>query len=317
MQINRNNLRTLYTGFQTAFQGAFDGAPRDHLQIALEVPSTTSEEEYGWLGQTTRFREWIGDRVIQNVKQHGYTIKNRTYEDTVGVPREAIEDDRYGVYTPLMAQLGQDAAEHPPELTFGLLAAGFATPCYDGQFFFDTDHVEGDSGSQSNDLSIDISALPAELHGTTTVPSSEELQQVVAQSIQTMLGFKDDQGEPINEGASSFMVMVPVPLWLPASTALMAPVLAHGQTNILQSMSGISLSLAANPRLTWTDKIAVFRTDGAVKPFIRQEEVPVQLGAKAEGSEYEFDNKAHQYGVFASRNVAYGYWQHAVLATMV
>lgn len=153
MQINRNNLRTLYTGFQTAFQGAFDGAPRDHLQIALEVPSTTSEEEYGWLGQTTRFREWIGDRVIQNVKQHGYTIKNRTYEDTVGVPREAIEDDRYGVYTPLMAQLGQDAAEHPPELVFGLLAAGFTTACYDGQFFFDTDHPVIDANGVEQSVS--------------------------------------------------------------------------------------------------------------------------------------------------------------------
>jgi phage major head subunit gpT-like protein len=153
MQINRSNLRTLYTGFQTAFQGAFDGAPRDHLQIAMEVPSTTAEEEYGWLGQTTRFRQWIGDRVIQNVKQHGYTIRNVSYEDTVGVPGTAIRDDRYGVYTPLMAQLGQDAAEHPAELVFGLLAAGFATPCYDGQFFFDTDHPVTDANGVEQSVS--------------------------------------------------------------------------------------------------------------------------------------------------------------------
>lgn len=153
MQINRGNLRTLYTGFQTAFQGAFDGAPRDHLQIAMEVPSTTSEEEYGWLGQTTRFRQWIGDRVIQNVKQHGYTIKNLPYENTIGVPREAIEDDRYGVYTPMMAQIGQDSAEHPSELVFGMLAGGFDQVGYDGQFFFDTDHPVTDENGIEQSVS--------------------------------------------------------------------------------------------------------------------------------------------------------------------
>ena len=40
------------------------------------------------------------------------------------------------------------------------------------------------------------------------------------------------------------------------------------------------------------------------------------LKAKAEGSEFEFDNDAWQFGVDAWRGVGYGYWQHAVLATM-
>ena len=279
--------------------------------------SDQESEHYAWLGMAPQMREWIGGRQAKGFRENGIDVKNVEYEATVDIPTRWLRRDKTGQIQVRINDLADRTNSHWASLLSTLISNGEATAAYDGQFFFDTDHVEGDSGSQSNDLSIDISALPAELHGTTTVPSSEELQQVVAQSIQAMLGFKDDQGEPINEGASSFMVMVPVPLWLPASTALMAPVLAHGQTNILQSMSGISLSLAANPRLTWTDKIAVFRTDGAVKPFIRQEEVPVEVGAKAEGSEYEFDNKAHQYGVFASRNVAYGYWQHAVLATMV
>ena len=279
--------------------------------------SDQESEHYAWLGMAPQMREWIGGRQAKGFRENGIDVKNVEYEATVDIPTRWLRRDKTGQIQVRINDLADRTNSHWASLLSTLIINGEATAAYDGQFFFDTDHVEGDSGSQSNDLSIDISALPAELHGTTTVPSSEELQQVVAQSIQAMLGFKDDQGEPINEGASSFMVMVPVPLWLPASTALMAPVLAHGQTNILQSMSGISLSLAANPRLTWTDKIAVFRTDGAVKPFIRQEEVPVEVGAKAEGSEYEFDNKAHQYGVFASRNVAYGYWQHAVLATMV
>ncbi len=43
----------------------------------------------------------------------------------------------------------------------------------------------------------------------------------------------------------------------------------------------------------------------------------LSVGAKAEGSEYEFDNDAHQYGIKAIRNVGYGYWQYASHATLV
>jgi phage major head subunit gpT-like protein len=39
--------------------------------------------------------------------------------------------------------MGQAAAVHPDELVFALLAAGFATACFDGQYFFDSDHPVG------------------------------------------------------------------------------------------------------------------------------------------------------------------------------
>lgn len=140
MIINRQNLNLLYTGYKASFQAAFAGAPIDYDQLVLEVNSTTAIEQYGWLGATTRFREWIGDRVVQNLTLHDYAIKNRTFENTVGVPREAIEDDQYGTFNGQMAQLGQDSREHPAELVYDLLKNGFSRACYDGQNFFDTDH---------------------------------------------------------------------------------------------------------------------------------------------------------------------------------
>lgn len=140
MIINRENLQLLYTGYKASFQNAFAGIQPDFSPFVLEVRSTTSKETYPWLGQTTAFREWIGDRVIQNLALHDYTIKNKTFENTVGVPRENIEDDSYGVFNPLMGQLGQDAAEHPATLVYDMLSNGFSRSCYDGQYFFDTDH---------------------------------------------------------------------------------------------------------------------------------------------------------------------------------
>jgi len=143
MIINKGNLSALFTGYKTVFNEAFAGAPSDFEKIAMTVPSTTKQETYAWLGATTQFREWLGDRVIQNLKSHDYTIKNKSFENTVGVNRDDIEDDTYGVYKPLIGQLGQDAKQHPDSLVFALLAAGFATVCYDGQYFFDVDHEVG------------------------------------------------------------------------------------------------------------------------------------------------------------------------------
>lgn len=154
IMINRANLNAMFTGFKTTFNNAFAAAPSDWGQVAMEVPSTQAQEQYAWLGSTTRFREWIGDRVIQNLKTHDFTIKNKSYENTVGVDRDTIMDDTYGVYNPMFSQLGQDARNHPDELIFALLAAGFSSLCYDGQYFFDTDHpvvqADGSIASVSN-----------------------------------------------------------------------------------------------------------------------------------------------------------------------
>lgn len=154
MIINAGNLKTLFIAFKAAFQGGLGMAESQYKRICTIVPSTTGSEEYGWLGSFPGMREWLGDRVINGVKSHGYTIKNKPFELTIGVPRASIEDDQYGVFTPMAQELGRATEAHPDELTFGLLKAGISTQCYDGQNFFDTDHpvigADGAVASQSN-----------------------------------------------------------------------------------------------------------------------------------------------------------------------
>jgi len=154
MLINSSTLSALFRAFNTAFKQGFGMIAPQWSKIATLVPSSTKTEDYGWLGKIPRMREWIGDRQIQNLKLHTYSIKNKKFESTVGVDRDDIEDDQLGVYTPIMQTLGTNAAELPDELVFALLAAGFTTTCYDGQYFFDTDHpvilADGSEGSVSN-----------------------------------------------------------------------------------------------------------------------------------------------------------------------
>ena len=154
MIINSGTLNTLYTGFSTAFQGGFGATPTMYRRVAQVVPSTTRSNEYGWMGQLPRVREWLGDRVVQNISTSAYTIRNRDFEMTVGVNRNDIEDDNIGLYSAMFQELGRAAAAFPDELLWPLLPAGFSTVCYDGQFFFDTDHpvldANGVAQSQSN-----------------------------------------------------------------------------------------------------------------------------------------------------------------------
>jgi phage major head subunit gpT-like protein len=279
--------------------------------------SDQESETYVWLGMPPQMREWIGGRQAKGFRENGITIVNRHFESTVRIPVRWMRRDHTGQIRVRINELADRANTHWASLLSTLIINGETTVCYDGQYFFDVDHSEGASGTQSNLLTLTISGLPSQIHGSTTIPSPEELQRAVVQAIQQMLGFKDDQGEPVNEGASSFLVMTPTSLWLPMTNALMAPVLASGQTNVVQAMPGLTFAVQPNPRLTWTDKFAVFRTDGATSPFIRQQETDVMVKAKAEGSEFEFDNDAHEYGVDAWRNVGYGNWMHAVLVHMV
>ncbi|HUY26150.1 MAG TPA: Mu-like prophage major head subunit gpT family protein [Candidatus Binataceae bacterium] len=145
MEISAANLNAMFTGFDVVFQRGFEKAPSYYELISSIIRATSRQTTYPWLGRTTKFREWLGDRVIQALETHAYTVINRTFEDTVGIFREDIEDDTYGVYEPVIEQLGWDAKIHPDELIFGLIKNAVTTPAnvlaYDGAAFFGNHNI--------------------------------------------------------------------------------------------------------------------------------------------------------------------------------
>ncbi|WJG22151.1 Mu-like prophage major head subunit gpT family protein [Vibrio furnissii] len=144
------NLSILYTAVKANFQQGRQMYTPHWSKIATLVPSTTMTETYAWLGEFSRLREWIGERQVNRMKSHGYTLSNKKFESTEGIPREYVEDDTYGVMMPKFQDMGYAAATHPDEMAFALLAAGFSTKCYDGQNFFDTDHPVGEEGKEQS-----------------------------------------------------------------------------------------------------------------------------------------------------------------------
>lgn len=140
MIINATNLQALRRSFKAlATVGMTNAKPRWN-QVAMLAPSATRENSYGFLRDIPGMREWVGDRVIQNLSESDFTIKNRAFEVTVSVKREDIEDDNLGIYRPMFEQLGESVAYSPDEIVFALLPAGFTEKCWDGKPFFATDH---------------------------------------------------------------------------------------------------------------------------------------------------------------------------------
>lgn len=279
--------------------------------------SDQAQEDYKFLGQSPAMVEWIGGRKAKGFSGNGLTIVNKHYEATIEVTKRDLRRDKTPQLQARIAEFADRAQTHWASLLSTLLINAPSTLCYDGQYYFDTDHSEGDSGTQDNDITVDISALPALVHGVVTAPSVEEMQQSIIAGIAKILSFKDDKGEPMNENARSFTVIVPVGLYMVAVSAVSTLATAALQQNLNPNLiAGLSVNVQMNARLTWTDSFAIFRTDSPIKGFIRQTEQDVELKAKAEGSEFEFDNDAWQFGIDAWRGVGYGYWQRACYVTM-
>lgn len=157
MEITPASLGPLFQGYEMTFQRGFMMPPTHYEKICMPAPSGSRQNVYPWLGRTTKFREWLGPRVLEMLEAHGYVLVNKDFENTIGVNRNDIEDDQYGLYAPQFEQLGWDSKVHPDTLVFGLILAAIgnidagspppATVCYDGHTFFSHLHPVGLAGS--------------------------------------------------------------------------------------------------------------------------------------------------------------------------
>ncbi len=145
MFINTENLRAMQQGFNAAFKMGFGSVSPTWNKVAMLIPSSTKTENYGWMKDLPGMREWVGQRVIHNLEATDASLTNKTWEHTIGAEVDDISDDRLGIYTPIFQMQGEVVAQHPDQIVWGLLPTGFAVKGFDGQNFFDTDHIGYDA----------------------------------------------------------------------------------------------------------------------------------------------------------------------------
>jgi hypothetical protein len=144
------------------------------------------------------------------------------------------------------------------------------------------------------------------------------MQRAILAGVAAMMAFKDDQNEPCNEFLTkSFLVMVPPSLMAQGLGRHRVAGQRLGLDQPDRRAEGLQDPLRRQPAALELDRqVRVFGLDGTQKPFINQVEVDTTLSAKAEGSDFEHDNDAHEYGVKRVGNAAYGDWKKACLVTL-
>ncbi|MGO2235536.1 MAG: Mu-like prophage major head subunit gpT family protein, partial [Marinomonas sp.] len=103
-------IEALTVGSNAAFTEGMGLVAPKWDKIASKVPSTGSSEFYGWLEDLPEIKQWVTERQLKELASHGYVIKNETYEASIKVKREDLEDDLIGKYSIIAKSWGRNSA---------------------------------------------------------------------------------------------------------------------------------------------------------------------------------------------------------------
>ncbi len=290
--VNRETIKNVFINLKTTFNKAFEGAPSDWEKTAMLVPSGSSQNDYSWLSRFPRMRKWLGDKAVKALEAFKYTIVNDSWEATIEVKRDDIEDDQLGIYAPQAQEAGFAAKQLPDEIVADLKNDSFTNLCYDGQYFYDTDHsVAGASVSNKGTaaLSAATQALALASYGAARI---------------AIMSFKDDEGRPL--GLIPDLLEVPAALEATARLLCKSPKLADDTPNPYNGTAEVLV----NPRLKSSTKWFLHVTSRPVKPFVYQErKKPVFVEQTTPESDDVFMRGTFKFGVEARAAGGYAFWQ--------
>lgn len=287
-------------GLQTAYQEEYAAYQSLYNSVTMETTSDGPDENYAWLGSLPRMRKFRGERIPKRLLDYGYKIVNEEFESSLEIPQKDLDDDQTGKYGPLARNMGSLVPSFKDELIFGtLLPLGFSSNAYDGQYFFDTDHVDGASGVQSNLITGKL--------GPTSFKAAVAL----------LRRLKDDNGRPINP-VLNLELQIPPELEATAKNLLLSEYTSPGVKNPYYNAA----TFVVNPWLTDANAWYIVNKVGVVKPFILQtrtyEPLSVLEGKTADqgnDSETHFMRRMNYLGIYWRGNAGYGLWQKALAST--
>lgn len=258
-----------------------------------------------WLGAVPGLREWIDEKRAQQLNRYNWTVRVKDWESTVRIRLNTLRDAKFAIYEPRIRAMAVNAARHWYDLMSDLIRLGASTVCYDGQYFFDTDHLEGASGAQSNKLT-----------GTGTSVSQVRTDYFAAKA--ALMQFKDDRGYPCWTG--DFRPLI----WAPASGPVMdaletlrseetLPIGGGAQSN---NVIRGKFDVIYDPRLTDLNDWAMFNPSTPLKPFVAlRREAIHYVDNFGTGNPDVWNSRIGEAGVEGRDNMDYAMWQSAVLTT--
>ena len=198
MPTNSNVPNHLVAGVKTGMLSAPRAERFNWQRVAMQHNMTAQSETLVDLGATPMPLESKGGGKVQDFIERSQTVKPIDWELILFVSYNTVKDDQTGGTLQAKAR-GQDALtnfqRHINNRVFTVLNAGDGTTygsAYDGQDFFDSDHV--DKGAKYTTQQDNENALALSLDNFETVLVSAQ-------------GFKDDVGEEL--GYNYNLIVVP------------------------------------------------------------------------------------------------------------
>lgn len=299
MIINKETLSAAFTGLKTVFNNALKAAPGNWQLTAMEVPSDAAGEDYAWLSRFPKFRKWIGSKVVKNIAAGKYYVANEDWETTIGVKKNDLADDRLGIYKTQTQQAGESASELQDNIVDDLKNNAFTKLCFDGQYFYDTDHAVN-GASVSNKLTVALS------NATRAAADASFGAAYLA-----ITNFKDEEGQPLR--------LIPDTLEVPPALMATAKLLMENEKlqddtpNPYRGMAKVLVNPALSSATQWMLHVT---SKTSVKPFIVQmRQRPEFVQQTNLDSDEAFDTGLFKYGAEARATGLYGYWQLSVGST--
>lgn len=287
MRLNAGDLtKIVQPGMNTKFMEAVDAYTPTWSGIADFVGSDQNIETFPWLGSIPAPSEFTDERKARKVSEYSMTLENKEYEQTIAIKRALLDDERYGQLNGMASKMGNKFIKWMDQSIYAKLPAGATALAYDGQYFFDTDHSEGNSGTQSN-------------KGTSALDAT-----TFAAARAAMLGFKDDQGDPV--GIVPNLLVVPPALEKTALELVKAVTISTGGTNVQAGLAEVIVS----PWLTDANNWYLLDVTSD-KPLMLQERIALELGFQGADSEDGFKRNTYNYGSYWRGAFGYGDWRYA------
>lgn len=302
MLVNKEAIHSAFVSLKVIFNNAFAAAPSFWEKVAMKVTSTTGQNDYAWLAKFPRMRKWIGDKQVKALEAAKYTIVNDDFEATVEVDRNDIEDDNLGIYAPQAQMAGESAKQLPDEIVADLVNGGFTSKCFDGQYFFDTDHEVG-----KDEEKVSVSNKGTKALAINTLAAA---QASYGAARTAMRKFKDDEGRPLNINPN--VLLVPPALEDTANLLMTAERLEDGKPNPYKGTATVVVEGRLASDAAWF----LLDTTKPVKPFIYQErKAPVFVQQVDPQADDVFSRKKFKFGAEARAAGGYGFWQLAYGST--
>ena len=164
--IGGNVPKHLVTGARTGFLTALRRREYPWAKVAELFNMTAKSQDLVDLGASPmpKKSDEAGGLTVQEMIEKSVTVKPVSWDLTVSLSQNAIDDDQTGSLKRKVSSAGDNFQKHLNQLVFTVLNGGDGTTygkCYDTQDFFDSDHTDPGASyqtAQDNEFTLNLSS---------------------------------------------------------------------------------------------------------------------------------------------------------------